>query len=67
MFHLAYLGVMFDQSSPEQVGAKTSEYIINLFFQATGYSWWHTLAKWRRLDFTSHYLVGGMAIINWLL
>merc|ERR550517_1921471 len=34
MFHLAYLGVMFDQSSPEQ---------------ATGYSWWHIVAKWRRL------------------
>jgi len=52
MFHLAYLGVMFDQSSPEQV---------------TGYSWSHTLAKWRRLDFTSHWVVGVMAIINWLL
>jgi len=52
MFHLAYLGVMFDQSSPEQV---------------TGYSWSHTLAKWSRLDFTSHWVVGVMAIINWLL
>jgi len=52
MFHLAYLGVMFDQSSPEQV---------------TGYSWSHTLAKWRRLDYTSHWVVGVMAIINWLL
>ena len=68
MFHLAYLGVMFDQSSPDQVGAKISENIINLcFFQATCYSWWHTVAKWRRLDYTSHYLVGGMAIVNWLL
>jgi len=52
MFHLAYLGVMFDQSSPEQV---------------TGYSWSHTMAKWKRLDFTSHWVVGVMAIINWLL
>ena len=52
MFHLAYLGVMFDQSSPEQV---------------TGYSWAHTLHKWRRLDFTSHWVVGGMALINWLI
>jgi len=52
MFHLAYLGVMFDQSSPEQV---------------TGYSWSHTLDKWRRLDYTSHWVVGVMAIINWLL
>jgi porcupine-like protein len=52
MFHLAYLGVMFDQSSPEQT---------------TGYSWSHTLSKWRRLDYTSHYVVGGMAFVNWLL
>jgi len=52
MFHLAYLGVMFDQSSPDQ---------------ATGYSWSHTMAKWRRLDYTSHWVVGVMAIINWLL
>ena len=52
MFHLAYLGVMFDQSSPDQV---------------TGYSWSHTLAKWRQLDFTSHWVVAIMAIINWLI
>jgi len=52
MFHLAYLGVMFDQSSPEQM---------------TGYSWSHTMYKWRRLDFSSHWLIGVMAIINWLL
>jgi len=52
MFHLAYLGVMFDQSSPEQV---------------TGYSWSHTLNKWSKLDFTSHWLVAGMALINWLI
>jgi len=52
MFHLAYLGVMFDQSSPEQV---------------TGYSWSHTLSKWRRLDFTSHWVVAIMALINWLI
>jgi len=52
MFHLAYLGVMFDQSSPDQV---------------TGYSWSHTMAKWKILDFTSHWVVGVMAIFNWLL
>lgn len=52
MFHLAYLGVMFDQSSPDQV---------------TGYSWAHTLEKWRRLDFTSHWVVGVMALTNWLI
>merc|ERR1711953_669136 len=51
MFHLAYLGVMFDQSSPEQV---------------TGYSWSHTLTKWSRLDFTSHWPVAIMAVVNWL-
>ena len=28
MFHLAYLGVMFDQSSPEQVGDINSEYAL---------------------------------------
>jgi len=52
MFHLAYLGVMFDQSSGEQV---------------TGYSWTHTLSKWRRLDYTSHWVVMILAIVNWLL
>ena len=70
MFHLAYLGVMFDQSSPEQVAigirVRKMERVTNIS-QVTGYSWWHTVAKWRRLDFTSHYLVGGMAIVSWLL
>ena len=67
MFHLAYLGVMFDQSSPEQVYPNKQKIDLDSFPKATGYSWWHTVAKWRRLDFTSHYLVGGMAIVNWLL
>merc|ERR1712137_1325116 len=40
MFHLAYLGVMFDQSGSSE----------------TGYSWQHTLSKWRNLGFTSHYV-----------
>jgi len=52
MFHLAYLGVMFDQSSPDQT---------------TGYSWAHTVSKWRRLGFTSHWVVAGMLTINWLI
>jgi len=52
MFHLAYLGVMFDQSNPDQV---------------SGYSWSHTLSKWRHLEYRSHYLVAGMAFVNWLL
>ena len=51
MFHLAYLGVMFDQSAES----------------SSGYSWAHTLAKWRNLDFISHYVVGGMLLVNWLL
>jgi len=51
MFHLAYLGVMFDQSEGSQAG----------------YSWQHTLDKWRKLDFTSHYIVAGMVIVNYLL
>lgn len=53
MFHLAYLGVMFDQSNPE--------------LQQTGYSWGHTLDKWKRLDFSSHWVVAGMLFINWLI
>ena len=52
MFHLAYLGVMFDQSNPDQV---------------TGYSWSHTLFNWSKLDYTSHWVVGILAIVNWLL
>ena len=52
MFHLAYLGVMFDQSSPDQ---------------ATGYSWAHTMSKWRDLDYTSHWAMGILATVNWLL
>ena len=52
MFHLAYLGVMFDQSSPDQT---------------TGYSWAHTMSKWSRLGFTSHWVVAGMLAINFLI
>ena len=38
MFHLAYLGVMFDPSSPDL---------------ATSYNRAHYLNKWRNLDYTS--------------
>lgn len=41
VFHLAYLGVMFDSS-------KSQEH---------GYSYWHVLAKWRSLDFASHWVI----------
>jgi len=51
MFHLAYLGVMFG-ASPESTA---------------GYSWSHTLAKWRNLNYTSHYVVAAFMIINWVL
>ena len=41
VFHLAYLGVMFDSSK----------------IQEEGYSYWHVLSKWRWLSFASHWLV----------
>jgi hypothetical protein len=51
MFHLAYLGVMFSQTEES----------------VTGYSWAHTLNKWKNLDFISHYIVGGILLVNWVL
>jgi len=51
LFHLAYLGVMFDQSESS----------------TTGYSWHHTLDKWSRLGFRSHFVVLAMMILNWIL
>ncbi|NP_001161633.1 porcupine-like protein [Saccoglossus kowalevskii] len=42
VFHLAYLGVMFDSSS------QTEE---------QGYTMDHTLSKWANLDYASHYVV----------
>ncbi|GIY57930.1 protein-serine O-palmitoleoyltransferase porcupine [Caerostris extrusa] len=41
MFHLAYLGVMFDSSSS---------------IEEEGYNMSHTLEKWSELDFTSHWV-----------
>ena len=41
MFHLAYLGLMFDSSKQQE----------------EGYSYWHVLAKWRWLNFASHWTV----------
>jgi len=52
MFHLAYLGVMFDSSSSQQ---------------ETGYSMEHTLAKWAGLDYASHIVMFAMYIINGIL
>jgi len=51
LFHLAYLGVMFDQSESS----------------TSGYSWHHTLDKWSRLGFRSHFVVFAMMILNWIL
>ncbi|KAK3912241.1 Protein-serine O-palmitoleoyltransferase porcupine [Frankliniella fusca] len=52
MFHLAYLGVMFDSSSKEQ---------------EVGYSYSHTLAKWSSLNYASHWVVLGTYIFNFLI
>lgn len=41
-FHLAYLGVMFNQQED---------------IMAEGYSWRHTLAKWDALGFKSHWVI----------
>ncbi|XP_064473674.1 protein-serine O-palmitoleoyltransferase porcupine-like [Ornithodoros turicata] len=41
VFHLAYLGVMFDAPTD---------------LQEQGYSMWHTLSKWSELHFASHWV-----------
>eukprot|EP00096_Caligus_rogercresseyi_P004079 TRINITY_DN18215_c0_g1_i1.p1 TRINITY_DN18215_c0_g1~~TRINITY_DN18215_c0_g1_i1.p1 ORF type:complete len:530 (-),score=109.98 TRINITY_DN18215_c0_g1_i1:55-1644(-) len=51
-FHLAYLGVMFGQSNP---------------MEEEGYSWRHTLSKWRHLGFLSHYVIAFTYSISFLL
>ena len=33
----------------------------------TGYSWQHTLSKWRNLGFTSHYVVAVIVLLNWII
>lgn len=40
MFHLAYLGLMFDTSETQE----------------TGYNYLHTLEKWSKLGFSSHWI-----------
>ncbi|XP_077996103.1 protein-serine O-palmitoleoyltransferase porcupine-like [Glandiceps talaboti] len=42
VFHLAYLGVMFDADAESQ---------------EVGYTMGHTLSKWSQLDYASHYVV----------
>lgn len=53
MFHLAYLGVMFDSSSDSE--------------QETGYSMFHTLDKWSKLGFSSHIVVAISYVFYWLI
>lgn len=52
VFHLAYLGVMFDSSSKEQ---------------EEGYSYSHTLAKWSSLNYASHWVVLGTYVFHLLI
>lgn len=52
VFHLAYLGVMFDSSSKEQ---------------EVGYSYSHTLAKWSSLSYASHWVVLGTYVFYLLV
>uniref|UniRef100_T1JL91 Protein-serine O-palmitoleoyltransferase porcupine n=1 Tax=Strigamia maritima TaxID=126957 RepID=T1JL91_STRMM len=52
VFHLAYLGVMFDDNSS---------------LQDEGYNMNHTLSKWSNLNFTSHSIVLGMYTIYLLI
>lgn len=51
MFHLAYLGLMFDTSD----------------LQETGYSYSHTVDKWARLGFASHWIVLATYCIYFLI
>ncbi|KAJ1530547.1 hypothetical protein ONE63_005435 [Megalurothrips usitatus] len=52
VFHLAYLGLMFDSSSKEQ---------------ETGYSYSHTLSKWSSLNYASHWVVLGTYVFYLLI
>eukprot|EP00117_Sycon_ciliatum_P032224 scpid49708/ scgid25038/ Protein-cysteine N-palmitoyltransferase porcupine len=51
MFHLAYLGVMFDNSQNREMG----------------HSMEHTLSKWRSLDFASHIVAFAFYLLSVLL
>ena len=50
-FHLAYLGVMFDQQPSQE----------------EGYSWTHTLSKWESLDFLSHKVAVFQLILTFVI
>ncbi|XP_076658438.1 protein-serine O-palmitoleoyltransferase por [Halictus rubicundus] len=51
VFHLAYLGLMFD----------TSE------LQETGYSYMHTIEKWSQLGFASHWVIFATYFVYFLI
>ncbi|XP_046438427.1 protein-serine O-palmitoleoyltransferase porcupine-like [Daphnia pulex] len=51
VFHLAYLGLMFDSSK----------------LQEEGYNWLHAIKKWRWLNFSSHWIVLGTFGFNYLI
>ncbi|GAB1602594.1 hypothetical protein Ahia01_000539000 [Argonauta hians] len=51
MFHLAYLGLMFDSSSQEE----------------KGYDMHHTLSKWSSLDYLSHWSALGTFLFHLLI
>lgn len=52
MYHLAYLGVMFDTSETEQ---------------ERGYSMLHTLSKWENLGYSSHMVALCTYCFYWLI
>ncbi|KAL5014250.1 hypothetical protein ScPMuIL_008520 [Solemya velum] len=51
IFHLAYLGLMFDSSAEEE----------------KGYTMQHTLGKWSELNFASHWVAFGTYIFHFLI
>ena len=53
MYHLAYLGVMFDTSEEGE--------------QEKGYSMLHTLSKWDNLGYSSHIVATCMGVFYWLV
>lgn len=55
MFHLAYLGQMFVSDPDSQE------------FDYQGFSIWHTLRHWYKLDFLSHFVAAGTFLLSLLL
>ena len=53
MYHLAYLGVMFDTTADSE--------------QETGYSMYHTLEKWSKLSYSSHIVAATCYLFYWLI